>query len=123
MRACNGCGRPTSSTRCPSCKRANSARRKAQGLTGERGSTHESRQRRARVLARAGYRCFYCTASATIADHYVPLAKQGTDAEENLVAACQPCNSKKGDRMPDDFLHSNWLARRCEEVANSRNAT
>lgn len=121
MRACLGCGRPVAKgNRCPSCKRANAQRRKDEGLTGERGSTHASRRRRQNVLARAGYRCFYCTAPATIADHCHPLAKGGPDTEENTVAACRPCNSAKSDKMPDEFMHSNWLARRCEEVAAGR---
>jgi 5-methylcytosine-specific restriction endonuclease McrA len=121
VRACLGCGRPVSNgSRCPNCKKQNAQCRKAEGHTGERGSTHASRQRRLAVLARAGYHCFYCTAPATIADHYIPLAKGGPDSEENIVAACPPCNSKKGDQLPDDFLASSWLARRCEEVANGR---
>lgn len=124
MRACLGCGRPVAKgNRCPVCRKQNAQRRKAEGRTGERGSTHASRQRRQAVLARAGYHCFYCTAPATIADHYVPLAKGGSDTEENLVAACAPCNSKKGDRMPDDFLHSHWLAHRCEEVSGRMKET
>jgi 5-methylcytosine-specific restriction endonuclease McrA len=126
MRACLGvpgkpCARPIAKgNRCEACQRENAKRRKDQGLTGERGSTHASRQRRERVLDRANRCCFYCTAPANIADHYVPLAKGGPDTEENMVAACGPCNAQKSDQMPDDFMHSNWLARRCEEVAAAR---
>lgn len=123
MRACLGCGRPSKDSRCPDCKRANTARRKAQGLTGERGSTHESRKRRQRVLAKAGHRCFYCRAEgADIADHYIPLAAGGPDTEENMVCACGPCNSAKSDQLPGEFMSSSWLARRCAEVADSRSA-
>lgn len=118
VRACLGCGKPVANGgRCPGCKRRNAQRRKDQGLTGERGSTHASRERRRRVLARANHRCFYCSAPADVADHYQPLAAGGSDAEDNLVAACQPCNSKKGDQAPAEFTASAWLARRCEEVA------
>lgn len=123
MRACLGCGQPTTKSRCPNCERDRRAARKAEGKTGERGSTHASRQRRANVLERAGYRCFYCSApGAAIADHYIPLANGGPDTEENMVAACSPCNSQKSDKTPDEFIHSNWLARRCEEVAASCSA-
>lgn len=123
MRACLGCGRPSTSSRCPDCTRANTDRRKAQGLTGERGSTHESRKRRQRVLDRGGHRCFYCRATgADIADHYIPLAAGGPDSEENMVCACTPCNRVKSDQMPGDFLASSWLARRCADVANGRDA-
>jgi 5-methylcytosine-specific restriction endonuclease McrA len=123
MRACLGCGRPVAKgSRCPTCKRENAQLRKVQGLTGERGSTHASRLRRANVLARANGCCFYCLAPADKADHYIPLAKGGPDSEENMVAACGPCNSTKSDQMPADFMDSHWLARRCEEVAAARRA-
>ena len=123
MRACLGCGRPTQKSRCPNCERDRQAERKAKGLTGERGSTHASRQRRENVLARANGICFYCSApDANIADHYIPRAAAGPDTEENLVAACQPCNSKKGDQLPEDFLRSGWLARRREAVSHKSTA-
>lgn len=105
MRACLGCGKPVAKgSRCPSCKRANIQRRKSQGLTGERGSTHASRQRRQNVLKRARHECFYCGDRATIADHFVPLSRGGSDTEENLVAACRLCNQRKADKMPREFL-------------------
>jgi 5-methylcytosine-specific restriction endonuclease McrA len=91
--------------------------------TGERGSTWAGRKVRQRVLKRARDgkgvpRCFYCTAPATIADHYIPLAHDGVDTEENIVAACARCNAVKSDQMPDDFLASTWLADRRQEVAS-----
>lgn len=128
MRVCLGipgkpCARLTSAgSRCPTCKREFARQRKAKGLTGERGSTHASRKRRQETLARASHRCFYCTAPASIEDHYVPLAKGGADSAENTVAACQPCNSAKGDKMPKEFMESEWLAERCREVAERRDA-
>ncbi len=90
--------------------------------TGSRGSTHASRKRRQKVLDKAKDRngvprCFYCRAPADRADHYIPVAEGGADVEENLVAACSTCNSRKGKQMPRIFLASTWLARRCREVA------
>ncbi len=123
MRACLGvpgkpCARPVAKgSRCPSCKRDFARHRKAEGRTGERGSTHASRLRRYRVLERANHVCFYCGGVADREDHYIPLAREGPDTEENMVAACDACNSRKSDKMPDEFMHSGWLARRCEEVA------
>lgn len=32
-------------------------------------------------------------------DHVIPVAKGGEWTEENLVTACIPCNSKKGDKI------------------------
>lgn len=128
MRVCLGspgkpCARPiTTGSRCPTCKREFARQRKAKGLTGERGSTHASRKRRQETLARANHRCHYCTAPATIEDHYVPLAEEGADSAENTVAACQPCNSAKGAKMPQEFLRSEWLKERRREVAERRDA-
>lgn len=65
-------------------------------------------------------RCFYCNAEATVRDHYIPVAEGGTDDEANSVAACAPCNGHKGKRMPQEFMASSWLARRCADVANAR---
>ena len=54
---------------------------------------------RFRVLRRCGFRCHYCgrPASATPLeiDHVVARVNGGTDAEDNLVAACVDCNRGK----------------------------
>jgi 5-methylcytosine-specific restriction endonuclease McrA len=50
--------------------------------------------------------CFGCP--STTADHVVPLTRGGLDVESNLVGACAPCNSSKGDR-----LLSEWRGRYC----------
>lgn len=34
-------------------------------------------------------------------DHVIPKNKGGADTWENLVAACQECNNKKGQRTPE----------------------
>ena len=40
-----------------------------------------------------------CEKSLTI-DHIIPKQKGGQDTWENLIIACSPCNSKKGNRTP-----------------------
>lgn len=54
------------------------------------------------ILARDGFRCRYCGASAPDVridvDHVIPLFRGGTNDPGNLVAACFPCNSGKSDR-------------------------
>jgi 5-methylcytosine-specific restriction endonuclease McrA len=50
------------------------------------------------VLERDGYTCHWCRGPATTADHLVPLARGGASTEENLVAACGDCNSRRGDK-------------------------
>lgn len=122
MRACLDCGAPVAKgSRCPRHRRAKERKRarraKEIGLTGARGSTSAGRRRRERVLKRASNRCHYCGALAAIADHYIPASAGGSDSEDNLVAACQPCNSAKSDAMPEVFLRSDWLAERRRQVA------
>ena len=59
---------------------------------------------RKNVIARDEHLGQYCGVSKiplTI-DHVTPKGRGGVDTWENLVAACKPCNQKKGDRMPDE---------------------
>jgi 5-methylcytosine-specific restriction endonuclease McrA len=61
---------------------------------------------RARILTRDKYRCQYCgrkgTAFDLTLDHIIPRSRGGKTAAENLCAACQACNHRKGDRTPDE---------------------
>lgn len=50
------------------------------------------------VFVRDGGRCAYCGAPATSIDHVVPRSRGGEHAWDNVVAACQHCNHRKGDR-------------------------
>jgi 5-methylcytosine-specific restriction endonuclease McrA len=54
------------------------------------------------VFARDGGRCQYCHKPAENLDHVVPRSRGGEHAWENVVAACRRCNTRKGDRMPDE---------------------
>lgn len=54
------------------------------------------------IFARDGHRCQYCGGSAESIDHVIPRSKGGEHCWENVVAACRPCNVRKGDRL----LHS-----------------
>lgn len=51
-----------------------------------------------RVLKRDGYTCHWCGEDADTADHLVPRSKGGTNDDDNLVAACRACNSRRGNR-------------------------
>jgi 5-methylcytosine-specific restriction endonuclease McrA len=58
---------------------------------------------RKNVLRRDGYRCQYCGSRDSLTvDHVLPRSRGGRDTWENLVAACTPCNNKKGNRTPDE---------------------
>ena len=58
------------------------------------------RRIRAAILSTAK-RCGYCGCEdgPWEVDHRVPLARGGSDDEENLVAACRRCNRSKGGKL------------------------
>jgi 5-methylcytosine-specific restriction endonuclease McrA len=55
---------------------------------------------RAGVYLRDGRRCGYCGGGATTIDHVLPRSRGGGNSWLNTVAACVPCNQRKGDRTP-----------------------
>ena len=46
------------------------------------------------------HRCAYCGRRATTVDHVLPASRGGRWEWTNTVAACEPCNHRKGDRTP-----------------------
>lgn len=58
-----------------------------------------SREQKQKVLQEEDFCCHYCCEAATTVDHKIARIEGGTDARENLVAACVPCNEAKG-RLP-----------------------
>jgi hypothetical protein len=56
------------------------------------------------IFRRDGYRCQYegCDRRATTVDHVVPRCRGGQSTWTNLVACCQPCNTRKGGRTPEE---------------------
>jgi 5-methylcytosine-specific restriction endonuclease McrA len=58
------------------------------------------------ILARDQYTCQYCGAQPPkgqlTLDHVVPRSRGGKQTWENVVAACIPCNQRKGDRRPEE---------------------
>lgn len=68
-----------------------------------------SKAKRFAIYARDGHACVYCGSGEMLSlDHVVPRSKGGCDSPENLVSACQPCNSSKRDR---DLTE--WKGRPC----------
>jgi 5-methylcytosine-specific restriction endonuclease McrA len=58
------------------------------------------------LMLRDGYTCQYCNTqpgreNLTI-DHVIPRSRGGRTEWENVVAACGPCNRRKGNRTPDE---------------------
>lgn len=61
------------------------------------------RATKAKVWAKTDGNCWYCgTATNPFrnfeVDHFIPIARGGTDEDNNLVPACSRCNGRKGDR-------------------------
>jgi 5-methylcytosine-specific restriction endonuclease McrA len=83
-------------------------------------STHWKKIRQ-RILNRDGRVCFWCGLEADTIDHIVPVAKGGTDHDENLVSACRRCNYSKKDSMPVDFLASRSTAMSLRGLVSPQN--
>jgi 5-methylcytosine-specific restriction endonuclease McrA len=56
------------------------------------------------VLIRDRFKCAYCGArrEKLSIDHIIPKSRGGKMTFENCVAACKPCNLKKGGRTPNE---------------------
>lgn len=58
----------------------------------------------ARLVERDGQHCYLCEEYVMYwditLDHYIPKSRGGPSSFENYRIACQPCNNRKGDRMP-----------------------
>lgn len=65
-----------------------------------------SKRTRYEVLRRDNHTCRYChaTDAPLTVDHVTPVALGGTDAPDNLVAACRDCNAGKSSSNPDATL-------------------
>jgi hypothetical protein len=59
-----------------------------------------SREIRQRVWQRYGGRCAECGSDQYLEfDHIIPVAKGGSNSEENVELLCRRCNSKKSDKI------------------------
>lgn len=54
---------------------------------------------RRNLSGRDGGRCQYCGDRGSTIDHVVPRSRGGGHEWTNVVLACLPCNSRKGDRL------------------------
>lgn len=82
------------------------------------------------VFARDDFRCQYCGELADSIDHVLPRSRGGAHEWENVVAACRPCNLRKGDRTPVEAgmrlhrpclapRHSSWVMMGASRVPES----
>lgn len=56
------------------------------------------------IFIRDNFRCVYCGArnERLTVDHVIPQGQGGKSSFDNCVAACKPCNHKKGNRTPTE---------------------
>ncbi|MEH0155667.1 HNH endonuclease [Limibacter armeniacum] len=60
---------------------------------------------RQNIFKRDNFSCLYCGSKNNLTlDHVIPRSRGGQSTWKNLVTACKSCNSKKGDRTPDEAL-------------------
>jgi 5-methylcytosine-specific restriction endonuclease McrA len=66
---------------------------------------HRRKITRRAVLARDSWTCQYCgsTKAGLTVDHVIPRSRGGKSVWENIVAACPPCNRRKGNRLPREI--------------------
>lgn len=61
---------------------------------------------RRNILVRDRYTCVYCrkklSNSELTLDHVIPQSRGGGSDWDNLVAACKPCNNRKGSQTPQE---------------------
>ena len=63
--------------------------------------THRRKITRRAVFARDDWTCQYCgSRNQLTVDHVIPRSKGGGSTWDNIVAACAPCNRRKGDALP-----------------------
>jgi 5-methylcytosine-specific restriction endonuclease McrA len=72
----------------------------------DRLPSREVRFTRRNIFYRDKNRCQYCGGvfrqRDLNLDHVVPLSRGGKSTWDNVVCACVPCNTRKGDRSPSD---------------------
>lgn len=106
QRTCTTCGaafspRTKRTYKCPRHEPRGRASR-SPSTRAQRDGTGDYDRNRAIVLA-GDPKCTYCPAPATTADHVIAVVKGGTNALDNLVPACGPCNASKQDRDAADW--------------------
>jgi hypothetical protein len=78
---------------------------------------------RYKTLRRDGYVCRYCGARAPeatlVVDHVVPVTLNGKTVLENLLTACDPCNTGKSGQAPEPWLVEEVKRRTGEWLASA----
>jgi len=63
---------------------------------------HKLKINRNRLFKRDGHECVYCGSKRNLTvDHIIPKSKGGQNTWTNLITCCFNCNTRKGDRTPE----------------------
>jgi hypothetical protein len=55
------------------------------------------------IHKRDNYECQYCRCKENLTiDHVIPVSRNGKDDWYNLVSCCSSCNTKKGNKTPEE---------------------
>jgi 5-methylcytosine-specific restriction endonuclease McrA len=58
---------------------------------------------RQNIYKRDGFKCGYCSNGKNLTlDHIFPRSRGGQNSWKNLVTCCFDCNSRKGDKTPEE---------------------
>lgn len=78
--------------------------RRAREINAEGSHTMEDVRRQ---LANQDGRCYYCNIvlQSYHVDHVIPLSRGGSNNPDNIVCACPPCNMKKHNKTPEEWLN------------------
>jgi hypothetical protein len=90
-----------------------------QGAGYQRGSLYRTDLRRYLFQKHKG-KCAYCKkdlGNGWQADHVIPKSRGGSDRPFNRVAACGPCNQKKGNKTAEEFGYPEVSANAKESYA------
>jgi 5-methylcytosine-specific restriction endonuclease McrA len=67
------------------------------------GKIMSHRPSRNLIHKRDNYQCQYCKSKDNLTiDHIIPSSKGGKNTWENLCSCCVSCNTKKGNRTPEE---------------------
>lgn len=73
-----------------------------------------NREKLRAVFEKTGGFCWYCGVQLQPlgvweVEHQTPRSRGGSDSLDNLVAACRPCNARKGNRTVDEYRRSLFI--------------
>jgi 5-methylcytosine-specific restriction endonuclease McrA len=103
---CDPCWKLTNSINNPPKIRQSEKSRKDRRLKLEAealGLTANQRQRLLALWKSESQPCSYCFNLADTIDHIIPLSKNGTNFEDNLVPCCRYCNSSKSNKLISEW--------------------